>query len=484
MGFIRERLSVFCDPRRARSPAPVSADPSDWRWSDEGTVSVKPQTFNLRLWFAAWCFGTIAVICGLSAFWVSSFLTRSLLERESEVSQEFLESIVTVDGPAMFRDDGPEPYVAKPELLNFAMHIMSMPDVLRVNIYANTHRVLWSTEKQLVGKIFPVNDELDDAFKGERMTEIGTLPDEKLEHVALGQKGHFIEAYIPIRADRGKGAVLGVVEFYKQPLALNAAIESSQLTVWLVASGAALVLFLALYWIVARGARLIEQQQQRLGHMEAFAAIGQMASAVAHSLRNPMSAIRSSAELWRTDQPSGRCEIADNVIHEVDRMDRYVRDLLAYAKSENYQPQPVNPLRVVETILAKQRATIDRNNIEVETNADHAAVRDVVADEMLLEQALTSVVTNAVEAMPDGGKLAISIDSAGDDVRIEIADSGRGIPAELMERVRESYFTTKARGLGLGLALATSIIERFQGRLDIGSTPNVGTRVSINLRPA
>jgi two-component system, NtrC family, sensor histidine kinase HydH len=197
-----------------------------------------------------------------------------------------------------------------------------------------------------------------------------------------------------------------------------------------------------------------------------------------------MSAIRSSAELWRGDQPSGRCEIAENVIHEIDRMDGYVRDLLAYAKSEPYRPQPVDPLRVVETILTKQRASIDRNNIEVQTSADRAAARDVMADAMLLEQALTSVVTNAIEAMPEGGKLAISIDSTDDDVRIEIADTGRGIPAELMKRVKDSYFTTKARGLGLGLALATSIIERFQGRLDIGSTPNIGTRVSINLKPA
>jgi two-component system sensor histidine kinase HydH len=447
-------------------------------------MPVKPQTFNLRLWFGAGSFGTIAVICLLGAFWVSHFLTSGLLERETEVSQEFIESIVTVDGSAMFHDDDTEPYVAKPALLDFAKHIVSMPDIIRVNIYAATHRVLWSTDKRLIGKKFDINDELDDAFKGERVAKVGMLPDGKLEHVGLGRNGRFIEAYIPIHADGGRGPLLAVVEFYKQPLALNAAIERAQHTVWLVAGGAALVLFLALYWIVARGARLIEQQHERLGHMEAFAAIGQMASAVAHSLRNPMSAIRSSAELWQTDQPSGRCEIADNVIHEVDRMDAYVRDLLAYAKSDNYQPQPVDPWRVVETILVKQRASIDRNNIEIETRADRAAVRDVLADEMLLEQALTSVVTNAVEAMPEGGTLAISIDASDKDVRIEIADTGRGIPAELMQRVRESYFTTKTRGLGLGLALATSIIERFHGRLDIGSTPDRGTRVSIALKPA
>src|SRR5215471_336300 len=385
MGFIHQRLSAFGGTLRHRARTRWSAEPSDWRWSDEETVLVKPRTFNLRLWFAVGSFGTIAVICLLGAFWVSHFLTSSLLQRESEVSQEFLESIVTVDGPAMFHDDGNEVYVPKPELLDFAKHIMSMPDVLRVNIYSNTHRMLWSTQQQLIGRTFPINDELDEAFKGRLVTEIGMLPDGKPEHEALGQSGRFIEAYIPIRNDHG---VLGVIEFYKRPLALNAAIQSAQRTVWIAAIGGALVLFLALYWIVARGARLIEQQHERLGHMEAFAAVGQMASAVAHSLRNPMSAIRSSAELWRTDQPSGRCEIADNVIREVDRMDVYVRDLLAYAKSENYQPQPVNPLRVVETILSKQRATIDRNNIEVETSADGGVVRDVMADAMLLEQAL------------------------------------------------------------------------------------------------
>src|SRR5215471_9453320 len=94
MGFIHRCLSVVGGtlwPRSVRG----SSEPSDWRWSDEETVAVKRQTFNLRLWFAAGSFGTIAVICGLGAYWVSGFLTGSLLERESEVSQEFLESIVT-----------------------------------------------------------------------------------------------------------------------------------------------------------------------------------------------------------------------------------------------------------------------------------------------------------------------------------------------------------------------------------------------------
>jgi two-component system sensor histidine kinase HydH len=448
--------------------------------------SMPTRPFNLRLWFAVGSFATITLICVFIGFWVSNFLTRNLLERESEVSQEFMESIIDADASAVFRDDGAGPRTPNPLLLEFANHIISMPGMLRVNIHAPSHRILWSTEKQLVGKVFEDNDELDDALRGERVIEIGTLPDAKPEHVGLGDSGRFIEAYVPIRLDRGRGAVVGVVEFYKRPLGLDVAIQNGRRVVWMSAALAAIVLFAALYWIVQKGAQLIERQQQHMARMEAFAAIGQMSSAVAHSLRNPMSAIRSSAELWRSDQPSGRCEIADDVIGEVDRMDGYVRDLLAYARAEPYYLQPVDPLKVVDAIVAKQSQAIDRNRIKVQTVDGRAGSEKVMADEMLLEQALTSVMTNAIEAMPDGGALDVSIapGSGKGTIRVEIADSGHGIPAELLERVAHSYFTTKARGLGLGLVLAKSIIERFDGVLAISSTRDVGTKVFVELKSA
>jgi two-component system sensor histidine kinase HydH len=444
------------------------------------------RTFNLRVWFAVGSFATIALICVFTAFWVSDFLTRSLLERESEVSQEFMESIIGTDGGAVFRDDGPGPRTPNPLLLEFANHIISLPGMLRVNIHAKTHRILWSTEKQLVGKVFENNDELDDAFRGERVIEIGNLPDPKPEHVGLGDSGRFIEAYVPIRLDQGRGPVVGVVEFYKRPLGLDTAIQNGRRVVWIGAALAAIVLFAALYWIVQRGAQLIERQQRHMGQMEAFVAIGQMASAVAHSLRNPMSAIRSSAELWRSQQPGGRCEVADEVIREIDRMDGYVRDLLAYARSEAYHLQPVDPLKVIAAILTRQKPAIDRNQIDTQTIDGSVTPTKVMADEMLLEQALTSVLTNAIEAMPHGGTLRITVgpDGGKKSVRIEIADSGRGIPEELLKRVTESYFTTKARGLGLGLVLAKGIIERFQGKIEITSTRDVGTHVFIDLKTA
>lgn len=485
--FVKLRASIASRAQRTYSWSVQSRLSQPFRRTGQGPERMATPSFNLRLWFAVGSLGTIALICFAAAYAMSAFMTGNLLKREGEISQEFLEAIVNVNGDAMFRDDGANPPTQSPELLDFVKHVLSMPGVVRVNIHAPSRRVLWSTEKQIVGKAFPSNPELEEAFGGQLVTELTTLDsDQKPEHVALGNDGSLIESYIPLRAAAGTGPIAGVIEFYREPISLQRTLQSGDRLVWLSAAAGALVLFLALYWIVQRGARLIERQQESLARMEAFAAIGQMSSAVAHSLRNPMFAIRSSAELWRADLQPHEREVADDVIREVDRMDGYVRDLLAFAKSDPYQLHPVEPSAVIDTILAKHRRVIERNGIEVEFSDERDDLTGVLADERLLEQALTSVLTNSIEAMPEGGSLGIAIRSEQGSarIRIEIADNGRGIPAELMQRVAESYFTTKARGLGLGLVLAKGIVERFGGTMEILSTRNIGTWVSFDLKSA
>ncbi|TPQ51706.1 hypothetical protein C2U72_06805 [Prosthecomicrobium hirschii] len=448
-----------------------------------GANEMPKRAFNLRLWFAVCALGTIAAVSAMSAYAVTDFLTTSLLEREAEVSQEFMESIIRVDGAAMF---GGETSQQEQSLSYYASHIMSMPGIIRVNIYSADRRMLWSNEKQLIGQVYNDNQELVAASKGQRVTEIGSVSgDTKAEHVALAETGHFVEAYIPIREDRGQGKVLGIVEIYKLPQSLDATIRSATAIVWFAAALSALLLYSSLYWIVQRGALLIERQQDNIGRMEAFAAIGQMASAVAHSLRNPMASIRSSAELWHSGLPPDERWAAAEVIAEVDRMDGYVRDLLAYARAEPYQLQAVDFAKVAGRVIGKYAQAIKRYRIEVAGGIEATPVR-VMADEMLLEQALNSIVTNAIEAMPTGGRLDLSVVPAteADRVRIAVVDSGAGIPGEIIDRVAHSYFTTKARGLGLGLVLAKGIIERFGGQLTIASQPGAGTTVAIELRSA
>jgi two-component system sensor histidine kinase HydH len=229
--------------------------------------------------------------------------------------------------------------------------------------------------------------------------------------------------------------------------------------------------------------RLIEGQQIQLQDLQAFAIIGDLASAVAHSLRNPMAAIRTSAELWRSELSTEATDIVDDIIHEIDRMDEYVRDLFAYAGADKSQMRSVDPMVAIDSVMTKRDAALRRNNIVVRRTDRRPQRSDVLVDPLLFEHALTSVVTNAIEAMLDGGTLDVEVlNEAGDDVTILIADNGSGIAPEFIDHVVDSYFTTKANGLGLGLTLARRLIERFSGSLIISSVKGQGTIVSITLK--
>ncbi len=444
------------------------------------------RSFNLRLWFALGGLATIAVAFFGIGLWLSAFLTDSLLDREGEISREFFETVVQVNGADMFADDASRPLRQSPMLLDFADHVMSLPGMLRVNVHGRSGRVLWSTEPQLVGQVFTDNAELADAFSGKLVNAlIDAASEEKGEHIALTGGETIIESYLPMRSQVGGGEVVGVVEFYRLPLALIDTLNRGRLAIWVAVVISAVALFSILYMIVGKGAEIIERQQASLARVEAFAAIGQMASAVAHSLRNPMAAIRSSAELWRMNGAPEDVGVADEIIADVDRMDSYVRDLLTYARHEPQQMQPLDPLALMASIIGKHQRATERSEVHVDLAPNPGDVR-VMADQSLLEQALTSIVTNAIEAMPDGGRLSVTLrrEAGADAATLEIVDTGKGMPPELMEKATHTYFTTKARGMGLGLVLANSIIERLGGRLELTRARSAGTQVNVTLRLA
>lgn len=441
--------------------------------------------FNIRLWFAIAGFGILGLIWAGSAWWLVDFMTRSLLERESEVSQEFLQSIVDVEGAGLFKID-PHKLPRDAHLLRFAAQIAGTPGLMRANIYSLDKTILWSTEEQIIGRTFADNEDLEQALKGNRFTEINSLEHHKTEYVAVGAQGLFIEAYLPIRSNDAEHRVVGVIELYKFPTELNATIDRGRRIVWLSVLGAAMLAYFTLYWIVQRGAQVIESQQKLMHNLQAAALIGEFASAVAHSLRNPMAVIRSSAELWRHELPPGKTIIADEIVNEIDRMNEYVRDLLDYANSDKSKLRPHDPMTTVSTVLARRESALRRNKIVARPIDRRPENSEVLVDPLLFEHAITSIVTNAIEAMPDGGILDVTIshDTYEQCIIIEIGDSGPGIPPELISYVTESYFTTKSKGLGLGLALAQGVIERWAGTFSIASSREKGTIVSIALKKA
>lgn len=444
------------------------------------------KTFNIRLWFGLGSFGLIAIICAVSTFFLERFVSNTLLLREGEVSQEFLESIIRAEGQLAFAPQkmGHDP--ANEALQSFTKHIISIPGVFRANLHSPDQTILWSTEPSLIGKRFDINPELSRALKGELVTEIGSIHnDSKLEHVAIAAdaSGHFIEAYIPIRSPDNNARVLGVVELYKLPVELNKLLAQGKRIIWTSAICAALVLFFGLYWIVQRAAQLIESQQARLSRLKAFSVLGQMAGAVAHSLRNPMANIRSSAELWSAGCHAEGREIAIEVIEQIDRMDQYVRDLLTYVRTETFDLKPVDPRHVVEAAVSRFALVLRRQSIELSVKDQRPREVQVLADAALLQQALASLLSNAVEAMPSGGDLMIAIGGRSDSkmLAIEVTDTGVGIPDHIRNNIKDEYFTTKTHGLGLGLALAAGITERMGGELSLKSDVGKGTTATLML---
>lgn len=227
----------------------------------------------------------------------------------------------------------------------------------------------------------------------------------------------------------------------------------------------------------------LRQSRAQLVQSEKLASIGQMAAAVAHGLRNPLASLRAAAQLaqHRVEAPAAREQLGA-IVEQVDRLDLRIAHLLTFSR-----PAPFHPLResvraLVEGALSGFSELLRQRRVELAMN--HAAVLpEIRVDPMRLEQALTEIVSNALDAMPDGGGL--TIDARPDStagaygIAVEIGDSGGGIPAEVLPNVCEPFFTTRPEGTGLGLAIARRFVEETGGRLTIRSTVGRGTTISI-----
>ena len=218
--------------------------------------------------------------------------------------------------------------------------------------------------------------------------------------------------------------------------------------------------------------RQLEHTQAQLVQSEKLASIGEMSAAVAHGLRNPLASLRAAAQVVRhhPSSPSSG-EYLDAIIDEVDRLDRRISHLLSFSRPAPFHPMNESAIRLIEGLLPTfSEALRERGvNLRLELPPDLPEVR---VDPMQLEQAVVEIVSNAIDAMPDGGQLRIGAALNGNnEVAIEISDTGKGIPEAVLPSVCEPFFTTRTEGTGLGLAIAKRYVEQNGGRLEITSRP-------------
>jgi signal transduction histidine kinase len=225
----------------------------------------------------------------------------------------------------------------------------------------------------------------------------------------------------------------------------------------------------------------LRQSRAQLVQSEKLASIGEMAAAVAHGLRNPLASLRAAAQVVRHHPGSpSSAEYIDAIIDEVDRLDRRISHLLSFSRPAPFHPLKESLPRLIEGLLPAFAEPLKERRVQLDLEVP-PDLPEIRVDPMQLEQALVEIVSNALDAMPDGGRLRIAAELNGDgEVSVEIADTGPGIPDSALPSVCEPFFTTRAEGTGLGLAIAKRYVEQNGGRLEITSRPGA-TSVRVRL---
>ncbi|MBT9508176.1 PAS domain-containing sensor histidine kinase [Rhodoferax sp.] len=217
---------------------------------------------------------------------------------------------------------------------------------------------------------------------------------------------------------------------------------------------------------------------ERAVRVEKLAVLGEFATGIAHEIRNPLAAIKTSVQaLARREQDPKRIQLLTAVEGEIDRLARVVSDLLDFGR-----PRPPLPGAVpVRDLFRRISEIIEPELLGRGLHFSCQGNPDLVlwVDSDHLQQIILNLALNAVQATPNGGAVVLRAYETAGKGAIEVSDTGCGIPAELIERVGDPFFTTKTKGVGLGLSISRQLCEFNGGTMTLDSTPGHGTVVSL-----
>jgi len=222
--------------------------------------------------------------------------------------------------------------------------------------------------------------------------------------------------------------------------------------------------------------------ERRLSRAQNLAAMGRMTATLAHEIKNPLAIIRGSARRLPKLEPEAK-SLADSVVEEVDRLSATVNRYLQFARGAGEGIAADARGAVAATLAATlDLLEADFRERKVEVVREPAfAEATVRLDDGSLKQVWLNLLQNALEASPDGGRIRVAIAVEGGRARVTIADEGAGIPPDVLARVGEPFFTTRAQGTGLGLHLSRQLVQGAGGTLELSSRPGAGTTLQVAL---
>jgi signal transduction histidine kinase len=220
----------------------------------------------------------------------------------------------------------------------------------------------------------------------------------------------------------------------------------------------------------------------QMSRAEHFATLGELATGLAHEIRNPLAGIAGVIEIVGRDLPaaSPATAVVKEVRREIAQINRILTDLLETARPRPPQMRSTDLNTTVEHAVMLARQQVRSRPIKIEFTPE-PSLPEVEHDSDQIHQVLLNLLLNAEQAIEGPGLVRVSVLKQEDGAVIAVSDTGRGIPAEHLPNIFRPFFTTKGHGTGLGLSLARRIIEEHRGQIDVASGPGKGTTFSVRL---
>lgn len=272
---------------------------------------------------------------------------------------------------------------------------------------------------------------------------------------------------------------------FTPPYQLGEMLEAATLILMLFTAGALVWLLLDLLAKreIDLRARMIdlEETRGRLVEGEKLAAVGRLASSMAHEIRNPVAIISSALEAAGSDtfSPGEREEMSRVAVTEAKRLEKLTTDFLTYAQPAKFPCATVDVVATVGSMVSIARAQALLKRVTLEVVSVETCL--LVGNEDQLQQALLNLLRNAIDASPEMGVVLVHVATTGDHVHISIANAGTCIPQDAVAHIFEPFFTAKRGGTGLGLAIARKIAETHEGSLTLDRNEDDGILFTLSL---
>jgi len=361
-----------------------------------------------------------------------------------------------------------------------------------VNIYDINNTISYSFDPSVIGKKDAGGKGYQDARSGESSSKLFQRGNWFEIFLGFSQHSKLI-TFAPLRAEqplsRISGPVLGVVEIVQDLTEDYKAIFSFQIRIITTCTVVMGALFLVLLYVVKRGEAIIEKRalerirlKEQLSRAEHLSSLGEMVAGISHEIRNPLGIIMSSSELLKKKManydPSN--PIPNIIVEESSRLNNIITDFLNFAKPKTPNLTLCKIEDIIEKNITFMESQIKEKGYIIDKHYDNN-LPEITADPDMMYQAFLNILINAMQAMPQRGKINVKIFSSDNAVEIFFEDQGEGIAEDILEKIWDPFFTTKSKGTGLGLGIVKNIVKSHGGSVQISNRSVSGARVTVKL---